>query len=43
MMRLVLTPKHMEGIKEKLLKMRDKKSGQKYIQNHENKKYYSSR
>jgi hypothetical protein len=33
----------MEGIKEKLLKVRDQKSGQKYIQNHKNKKHYSSR
>jgi hypothetical protein len=32
MMRLVLAPKFTEGIKEKLLKSRSKKSGQKYLQ-----------
>ncbi len=31
MMRLVLAPKTMEVIEEKLLKSRDQKSGQKYL------------
>jgi hypothetical protein len=35
-MRLVLAPKLMEGIEEKLLKSRDQKSGQKYSKNHKN-------
>jgi hypothetical protein len=30
-MRLVLAPKPTEGIEEKLLKSRDRKSGQKYL------------
>jgi hypothetical protein len=32
MMRLVLAPKPIEGIKEKLLKSRDQKLGQKYTE-----------
>jgi hypothetical protein len=32
MMRLILEPKSMEGIEEKLLKLWSKKSGQKYLQ-----------
>jgi hypothetical protein len=32
MMMLVLAPKPMEGIEEKLLILRDKKSSQKYLQ-----------
>jgi hypothetical protein len=31
-MRLTLAPRSMEGIKEKLLKSRDQKSGKKYLQ-----------
>jgi hypothetical protein len=32
MMMLILAPKPMEGIDEKLLKLRDQKLGQKYLQ-----------
>jgi hypothetical protein len=42
MMRLVVAPKPMERIKEKLLKSPDQKSGQKYSKNHENKKHCST-
>jgi hypothetical protein len=43
MMRLILTPKPMEEIDEKLLKSRDQKSGQNTSENHKNEKYYSTR
>jgi hypothetical protein len=43
MMRIILAPKPMEGIKEKLLKSRDRKSGKNATENHENGKHYSSR
>jgi hypothetical protein len=42
-MRLGLAPKSTKGIKEKLLKSRCNKSGQKYLQNHKNGKHCSSR
>jgi hypothetical protein len=42
MMRLILAPKPMEGIEEKLLKSQDRKLGQKYSENHENGKHYST-
>jgi hypothetical protein len=35
MMRLVLAPNFMEGIKEKLLQTHGRKIGQKYFKNHE--------
>jgi hypothetical protein len=37
MMRLILAPKLIEGIEEKLLKSRDRKSGKNNSKNHENK------
>jgi hypothetical protein len=42
MKRLILAPKSMEGIKEKLLKSRDQKLGQNYSENHENEKRCST-
>jgi hypothetical protein len=41
-MRLILASNPMEGIDEKLLKSRDKKSGQKISKHHENEKYCST-
>jgi hypothetical protein len=41
-MRLVLACKPMEGIEEKLLKSRNRKSGQKYSKNHKNEKHCST-
>jgi hypothetical protein len=43
MMMLILASKPTEGIKEKLLISRDRKSGKKYLQNHKNEKHCSSR
>jgi hypothetical protein len=40
-MRLILAPKPMEGIEEKLLKSWDRKSGQNTSENHENEKHCS--
>jgi hypothetical protein len=42
-MKLVLAPKLTEGIDKKLLKLRDRKLGQKTSENHENEKHYSIR
>jgi hypothetical protein len=41
MMRLILAPKLIEGIEEKLLKSQDRKSGQKYSKKHKNEKHCS--
>jgi hypothetical protein len=42
MMRLVLAPKSMEGIEEKLLKSWDRKIGPKIFENHKNEKWVNS-
>jgi hypothetical protein len=43
MMRLILALKSIEGIKEKLLKLSDRKSGEKDLKKSENKKHCSSK
>jgi hypothetical protein len=42
MMRLVLAPKPMKGIDQKLLKLQDRQSGQNTSENHENEKHYNT-